>query len=94
MRKAILSFLLLFSVVVLSGCNIFGFSNPSDSSDDYVSEGLEHLWDGEYEEAIESFNKAIEEDPNNPEARWGRAKSISSRNRKHISKPYIIYFNH
>ncbi|MDP8207515.1 MAG: hypothetical protein P9L92_12685 [Candidatus Electryonea clarkiae] len=68
----VLSLLLLW---VVAGCNIFSFSNPADSDADYVAEGVQHLQDGEHADAEESFTKALEENPNNADARWGRAKA-------------------
>lgn len=65
----------LLLLLLVAGCNLFSFTAPTSSSSDYVYEGRQHLWDGEYEDAVESFTKAIEENPNNPKARWGRAKA-------------------
>ncbi len=74
-RKVAVYVLPLLLVWVVTGCNIFSFTNPVDSAADYVSEGREYLRDGKYADAIESFTKALDENPNDAYARWGRAKA-------------------
>ncbi len=74
-RFEIIVFMLLVLLFSFAGCNIFSFTSPDNSELDYVEEGKEHLRDGEYAEALESFNKALEENPHNADALWGRAKA-------------------
>jgi hypothetical protein len=66
---------LVLVVIAVGGCNIFGSAAKTESSGDYVAEGLDHLWNSEYSEAEASFTKAIEQDPADQQARWGRAKA-------------------
>ena len=67
-----------FSVLLalfVGGCNIWSFTAPSESSADYVHEGRSALQDGDYATAIEKFQAALDQDPNNAYARWGIAKA-------------------
>ncbi len=74
-RKVAVLAMPLLLVWLVMGCNLFSFTNPVDSAADYVSEGREHLRDGKYADAIESFTNALDENPNDAYARWGRAKA-------------------
>ncbi len=62
-------------ICTLAGCNAFEFAKPTSSAKDFVAEGMDHLWNGEYADAELSFTKALEQDSLNAEARWGRAKA-------------------
>ncbi|MCD6161236.1 MAG: hypothetical protein J7K40_02340 [candidate division Zixibacteria bacterium] len=64
--------LLLFT----AGCNLFGFANPSSSSTSNLADGQRKYWDGEFEEAVELFAKAKENDPDNADAYWWHAKAL------------------
>lgn len=58
MRKSIL-FLLILLIPILS-C--------SNSAQDYIEKGYEHIVDGDYKGALKDFNKALELDPRSVEA--------------------------
>lgn len=40
-----------------------------------VSQGFQLLTEGEYKKALSKFDKAVKEDPENPEAHYGRAEA-------------------
>lgn len=58
MKKSIL-FLLIVLIPILS-C--------SNSAEDYIEKGYEHIIEGDYKEALKDFDKAVELDPRNLEA--------------------------
>lgn len=67
----------LFAAVLCwlpAGCNMFGFAS-GNSDDDYVLKGQEDLRNARFPEAIDHFTKALEKNPRNAEAHWGRAKA-------------------
>jgi len=64
----------VLAAAMVTGCNLFGFTAP-ESAADFVVDGMDKLRDGDYAGAIEEFDKAIDEDPGNARARWGRAKA-------------------
>jgi len=66
----------LIIVFSIQGCNIFGFSNPVDSSTDYLAEGQLKYWDGDFDGAVIDFANAIEANPDNGDAYWWHAKAL------------------
>lgn len=73
MFKRLLFFSFIF--LLLSGCNIFKITNPSNTSTDYLAEGQSKYWEQNFEGAIADFEKAIEKDPDNGTAYWWHAKA-------------------
>ena len=75
MKRSLIASLTLFGVLGLTliGCNIF---SPFSSEGTHVEKGRTHLRNGEYTQAIEEFQKAIDEDPLDSEALYGHAKAV------------------
>ena len=67
--------LLIVGALVSAGCNIFGWTHEADEPSDYIAEGREYMSDAKYEEAAEEFQKAIDADPTDAEARYLHAKA-------------------
>ncbi len=60
MKRLILILLILLIFLPTLSC--------SNSAQDYINKGYEHILDEDYEAALKDFNKAIEIDPRNVEA--------------------------
>lgn len=67
---------ILAIAVLISGCNIFGWTAGDDNRDGYMAKGREYLRDSEYQKAADEFAKAIEEDPAYADARYYHAKAV------------------
>lgn len=74
-RIAAVGLMALLLAMLVGGCNLFSFTAPSGTATDLVYDGRQALWDGDYSTAIEKFQEALDEDPNNAAARWGIAKA-------------------
>ncbi len=74
-RIVIMSLLFAAAGAFSLGCNLFDFTASDENPTSYVEDGNEALRDGDYAAAIEFFDKAIAEDPDNADAHWGRAKA-------------------
>ncbi len=77
-KKLLFCTLLLMLLTTFVGCNIFSFAGPEDSKSSGY-DGLEALQDGDYDKAIEEYNKVLEDDPYNADAHWGLAKAYIRR---------------
>ena len=55
---------IFLSTLFFSGC-------AEKETDDYVKEGIEYTNQQEYDKAVESFLKAIQKNPKNPEGYYG-----------------------
>ena len=73
-RKTLLWALLAVATLVLPGCNILEFT-ASDTDSNLTAKGQDDLRDGNFQSAIDNFTQALDKNPNNAEARWGRAKA-------------------
>ncbi|MCP4580840.1 MAG: hypothetical protein GY839_04435 [candidate division Zixibacteria bacterium] len=71
-----LFFAILLLTSFIAGCNLFSFTNPTSSSTDYLSDGQQKYWDGDYSGAVDDFAAAIEEDSQNGIAYWWHAKAL------------------
>ena len=68
--------LAIVPLLLLSGCNIFGWMTEEDTGLGHLAKGQELLRDGEYQEAEAEFALAIEDDPYNSEARYYHSKAL------------------
>ncbi|MBD3232353.1 MAG: hypothetical protein GF315_01370 [candidate division Zixibacteria bacterium] len=66
---------LICTSLVLSGCNIFGWTAGDDSVEGYMAKGKQHMRDGEYADALIEFEKALEAEPTYADARYYHAKA-------------------
>lgn len=66
----------VISLLVLSGCNIFGWSSGDYSGLGHLEKGKKLLRDGKYQEAEMELALAIGEDPYNSETRYYHAKAL------------------
>ncbi len=69
------SLTILCAALVLSGCNIFGWTAGDESVEGYMAKGKQHMRDGEYTDALIEFEKALEEEPAFADARYYHAKA-------------------
>ena len=67
---------LILGALVLAGCNIFDWTHGDDDASDYIAEGREFMNDAKYEEAAEQFQKAVDANPTDAEARYLHAKAM------------------
>jgi len=65
---------LLLVVLTIGGCNIFGWSSK-ESPESLIDEGKRYMREGEYDKAEVKFAEAMEEDPDNSDARYYHAKA-------------------
>jgi len=65
---------LLLVLMVAGGCNIFSWTDK-ESAESLIEEGREHMRDAEYDLAASKFAQALEEEPDNSEARYYHAKA-------------------
>lgn len=63
-------------IFYIAGCNLFSFTNPIDSTSDYLAEGQDKYWEGDFAGAASDFARAKEQDPNNGDACWWHAKAL------------------
>ncbi|MDK9699482.1 MAG: hypothetical protein OEM52_04960 [bacterium] len=75
MKRWLIGFLLGATILSFSGCNLFGWTQQPTSASDYLNEGRQKLRDGDYSGALNDFRSAVNEDPNNSEARYAYAKA-------------------
>ncbi|MFQ5870298.1 MAG: hypothetical protein ACE5JC_10390 [Candidatus Zixiibacteriota bacterium] len=76
---SILTLVLTLAIVpllLLCGCNIFGWMTEEDTGLGHLAKGQQLLRDGEYQEAVAELGLAIEEDPYNSEARYYHSKAL------------------
>ena len=74
--KARVSFFgLLITVFVFAGCNIFSWSASPDEGEDLLDEGLELMFDGEFEAAESLFALGLLDDPLNSDLLYNHAKA-------------------
>lgn len=74
-NKKILTLVLLpLFLLILGGCNIFEWAS-GDSAGSLIDAGNRHMRDAEYAAAREKFARAMEEDPDDSEARYYHAKA-------------------
>ena len=74
--KARVSFFgLLITVFVFAGCNIFSWSASPDEGEDLLDEGLEFMFDGEFEAAESLFALGLLDDPLNSDLLYNHAKA-------------------
>jgi hypothetical protein len=74
LKLTFFSILLLLPVLIVSGCNIFGWTT-STSADSLIEEGKELMRDTDYSGAQAKFAEAMAEDPNSSDARYYHAKA-------------------
>lgn len=85
-QKSILTTFLALALIVVSGCNTLepgmyeGFGNyqrpiqtDSEAAQAYFNQGMQLLYGFNHDEAIRSFEKAAEKDPDSPMPYWGIA---------------------
>ena len=72
--KIILLMTVMMIALVFTGCNIFSWSD-SESAESLIAEGNAHMRDAEYGQAVASFARAMEMEPDNSEARYYHAKA-------------------
>ena len=70
----ILGFVLVLSMLLLSGCNIFEWTS-GESTDSLIDEGNQEMRDGNCAAAVEKFAAAIAEDSLHADARYFHAKA-------------------
>lgn len=68
--------LAIVPLLLLCGCNIFGWMTEEDTGLGHLAKGQQLLRDGEYQEAEAELALAIEEDPHNSEARYYHSKAL------------------
>lgn len=76
---SILTLVLTLAIVpllLLCGCNIFGWTSEEYSGLGHLAKGQELLRDGKYQEAESELALAMEEDPYNSEARYYHSKAL------------------
>ena len=74
--KARVSFFgLLITAFVFAGCNIFSWSASPDEGEDLLDEGLEYMFDGEFEAAESLFALGLIDDPLNSDLLYNHAKA-------------------
>ena len=64
----------LLLLLTLTGCNIFSWTHSHDES--HVDRGLDFMRQSRYAEAEVEFTRAMEENPNNADARYYHAKAL------------------
>ena len=74
--KARISFFgLLITAFVFAGCNIFSWSASPDEGEDLLEEGLDFMFDGEFDSAKVLFARGLETDPLNSDLLYNHAKA-------------------
>jgi len=68
--------LAIIPLLLLSGCNIFGWTSDEYSGLGHLAKGQQLLRDGKYQEAEAELALAIEEDPYNSEGRYYHSKAL------------------
>lgn len=68
--------LAIVPLLLLCGCNIFGWMTEEDTGLGHLAKGQQLLRDGEYREAVAELALAIEDDPHNSEARYYHSKAL------------------
>ncbi len=74
-RPFLLFTVLILTMFILNGCNIFGWSAKDDNFDGYMDNGREYMHEGDYSAALEQFEKALEINPNSSDAHYYHAKA-------------------
>jgi hypothetical protein len=72
----LLAILGIVPLLLLSGCNILGWTSGDYSGLGHLEKGKKLLRDGKYQEAEAELALAIEEDPYNSETRYYHAKAL------------------
>jgi len=74
--RAGISFLgLLFFIMTLSGCNIFEWTSSPDEGEDLLEEGLDFMFDGDFDAAESLFALGLLTDPLNSDLLYNHAKA-------------------
>lgn len=71
----IVVFVLAATMIMAGGCNIFEWTSGEDA-ETLIAEGRQHMRDAEYDEAAAKFAEAMEEEPDNADARYLHAKAV------------------
>ena len=66
---------LLFMVLTLSSCNIFSWTSSPDEGEDLLEEGLDFMFDGDFEAAERLFALGLLTDPLNSDLIYNHAKA-------------------
>ena len=66
---------LLFLTMTLSGCNIFSWTSSPDEGEDYLEEGLDFMFDGDFDAAESLFALGLLTDPLNSDLLYNHAKA-------------------
>ena len=75
-KRKYLFLIIVILTAFIAGCNLFSFTNPTSSSTDYLSDGRQKYWDGDYAGAADDFAAAIEQNGRNGRAYWWHAKAL------------------
>ncbi len=75
LRRILVIALVLSLAVILSGCNLFGWTSEK-SAKSLIDEGRQLMRDGEYAAAEAKFAQAKEKDPHSSDARYYHAKAV------------------
>lgn len=75
LRAGISLLALLFTAMTLSGCNIFSWTSSPDEGEDFLEEGLDFMFDGEFDAAESLFALGLETDPLNSDLLYNHAKA-------------------
>ena len=74
--RAGISFLgLLFFIMTLSSCNIFSWTSSAEEGEDFLEEGLDFMFDGDFEAAERLFALGLLTDPLNSDLLYNHAKA-------------------
>ena len=66
---------LLFLTMTLTGCNIFSWTSSPDEGEDFLEEGLDFMFDGDFEAAESLFALGLLADPLNSDLLYNHAKA-------------------
>jgi len=74
--KARISFFgLLITAFIFAGCNIFSWSASPEVGEDLLEEGLDFMFEGEFDSAKALFARGLESDPLNSDLLYNHAKA-------------------
>ena len=68
-------FALIITALLFAGCNIFSWSASPEEGEDLLDEGLDFMFDGEFESAESLFALVLLEDPLNSDLLYNHAKA-------------------
>ena len=75
LRAGITLLSLLFLTMTLSGCNIFSWTSSPDEGEDFLEEGLDFMFDGDFDAAESLFALGLLADPLNSDLLYNHAKA-------------------